>query len=52
MTDLIPTFGTAVNTWQCDENDHLNVQFYTDFAHEASASTSLPWSLSQNNTLP
>src|SRR5215475_11130324 len=34
---LIPTFTTAVNTWQCDENDHLNVQFYTEFAHEASA---------------
>jgi acyl-CoA thioester hydrolase len=34
---LIPTFGTAVNTWQCDENDHLNVQFYTEFAHEASS---------------
>jgi acyl-CoA thioester hydrolase len=26
-----------VNTWQCDENDHLNVQFYTKFGHEASA---------------
>ena len=36
MTDLQQTFSTAVNTWQCDENDHLNVQFYTDFAHEAS----------------
>ncbi|WP_170920887.1 acyl-CoA thioesterase [Enhydrobacter aerosaccus] len=35
--DLIPTFTTAVNTWQCDENDHLNVQFYTEFGHEASA---------------
>jgi acyl-CoA thioester hydrolase len=34
---LIPTFATAVNTWQCDENDHLNVQFYTEFGHEASA---------------
>jgi len=34
---LIPTFITAVNTWQCDENDHLNVQFYTEFGHEASA---------------
>ena len=32
-----PTFSTAVNTWQCDENDHLNVQFYTEFGHEASA---------------
>ena len=34
---LIPTFITAVNTWQCDENDHLNVQYYTKFGHEASA---------------
>jgi len=34
---LIPTFSTAVNTWQCDENDHLNLQFYTEFGHEASA---------------
>ncbi|HEY2876377.1 MAG TPA: thioesterase family protein, partial [Reyranella sp.] len=34
---LIPTFRTAVNTWQCDENDHLNVQFYSEFGHEASA---------------
>lgn len=35
--ELVPTFATAVNTWQCDENDHLNVQFYTEFGHEASA---------------
>jgi acyl-CoA thioester hydrolase len=35
-TELVPTYSTAVNTWQCDENDHLNVQFYTEFAHEAS----------------
>ncbi|MDP1965057.1 MAG: thioesterase family protein [Reyranella sp.] len=35
--ELKPTFSTAVNTWQCDENDHLNVQFYTEFGHEASA---------------
>ena len=35
--ELMPTFSTAVNTWQCDENNHLNVQFYTEFAHEASA---------------
>ena len=34
---LIPTFSTAVNTWQCDENDHLNVQHYTEFGHQASA---------------
>ncbi len=25
-----------MNTWQCDENDHLNVQYYTEFGHEAS----------------
>lgn len=37
MSELMPTFSTAVNTWQCDENNHLNVQFYTEFAHEASA---------------
>ena len=37
MPELTPTFSTAVNTWQCDENDHLNVQFYTEFGHEASA---------------
>lgn len=35
--ELVPTFATAVNTWQCDENAHLNVQFYTEFGHEASA---------------
>jgi acyl-CoA thioester hydrolase len=35
--ELVPTFTTAVNTWQCDENDHLNVQFYTEFGDEASA---------------
>jgi acyl-CoA thioester hydrolase len=37
LAELVPTFTTAVNTWQCDENDHLNVQFYTEFGHEASA---------------
>ena len=37
MSELKPTFSTAVNSWQCDENDHLNVQFYTEFGHEASA---------------
>jgi acyl-CoA thioester hydrolase len=35
--ELMPTFVTAVNTWQCDENDHLNVQYYTEFAHDAAA---------------
>jgi acyl-CoA thioester hydrolase len=37
MPQLVPTYATAVNTWQCDENAHLNVQFYTEFGHEASA---------------
>ena len=35
--ELVPTFTTAVNTWQCDENAHLNVQFYTEFGHEGAA---------------
>jgi acyl-CoA thioester hydrolase len=35
--ELVPTFTTAVNTWQCDENAHLNVQYYTEFGHEAAA---------------
>ncbi|QQS13367.1 MAG: thioesterase family protein [Rhodospirillales bacterium] len=37
MTDLIPTARGYVNTWQCDENDHLNVQFFTALADDASA---------------
>ena len=37
MTELVPTYATAVNTWQCDENDHLNVQFYTEFGHDLRA---------------
>ena len=37
MPDLLSTVRTFVNTWQCDENEHLNVQFFTAFAHDASA---------------
>lgn len=36
MPDLLPTARGFVNTWQCDENDHLNVQFFTAFADDAS----------------
>jgi acyl-CoA thioester hydrolase len=32
MTDLIPTARGCVNTWQCDENQHLNVQYFPAFA--------------------
>jgi acyl-CoA thioester hydrolase len=32
MNDLIPTARGCVNTWQCDENDHLNVQYFPSFA--------------------
>ena len=32
MTDLISTARGCVNTWQCDENDHLNVQYFPAFA--------------------
>lgn len=37
MPDLLTTARTFVNTWQCDENLHLNVQYFTSFAHDASA---------------
>ncbi len=36
MIALQPTFRSSVNAWQCDENDHLNVQFYTAFGDDAS----------------
>jgi len=36
MSQLQTTFRSTVNTWQCDENDHLNVQFFTAFADDAS----------------
>lgn len=37
MSGWIPTGRGFVNTWQCDENDHLNVQFFTAFADDAAA---------------
>jgi acyl-CoA thioester hydrolase len=36
MPQLQTTFRSTVNTWQCDENDHLNVQFFTAFSDDAS----------------
>jgi acyl-CoA thioester hydrolase len=35
MADLQPSFRSTVNPWQCDENDHLNAQFYTAFGDDA-----------------
>jgi len=32
MTNLISTARGCVNTWQCDENNHLNVQYFPSFA--------------------
>lgn len=32
MSDLISTARGCVNTWQCDENEHLNVQYFPAFA--------------------
>jgi acyl-CoA thioester hydrolase len=37
MADLQPSFRSTVNPWQCDENDHLNAQFYTAFGDDAAA---------------
>lgn len=36
MADLQTSFRSTVNTWQCDENEHLNVQFFTAFGDDAS----------------
>ena len=36
MAELQTSFRSTVNTWQCDENEHLNVQFFTAFGDEAS----------------
>jgi len=33
---MIETLRSSVNTWECDENDHLNVQFYARRFDEAS----------------
>lgn len=35
MTDLITTARGCVNTWQCDENEHLNVQYFPAFAWDS-----------------
>lgn len=35
MGTTIETFRSSVNTWECDENDHLNVQFYARYFDEA-----------------
>ncbi|MCV0395942.1 MAG: thioesterase family protein [Rhizobiaceae bacterium] len=35
MNDLAETHRSFVNTWECDENDHLNVQFYMKRFDEA-----------------
>ena len=50
--ELVPTFATAVNTWQCDENDHLNVQYYTEFGHEASAHLLHSWASDRARNAP
>lgn len=33
----VATLKGFVNTWECDENDHLNVQFYYRFFEDAAA---------------
>lgn len=36
MTDFLDTFRGTVNTWECDEVGHMNVQFYVARASDAS----------------
>ena len=35
MTNLLDTFRGTVNTWECDEVGHMNVQFYVARASDA-----------------
>jgi len=35
VDDYRLAFKGSVNRWECDENDHLNVRFYSRMAHEA-----------------
>lgn len=35
MTDYLDTFRGTVNTWECDEVGHMNVQFYVARASDA-----------------
>lgn len=35
MERMLETLRSSVNTWECDENDHLNVQFYARRFDEA-----------------
>jgi acyl-CoA thioester hydrolase len=35
QTELVPAYSGSVNTWECDENDHLNVRFYAHKINQA-----------------
>ncbi len=35
MTDFLDTFRGTVNTWECDDVGHMNVQFYVARASDA-----------------
>ncbi|MDX5365767.1 MAG: thioesterase, partial [Alphaproteobacteria bacterium] len=35
MTEFLDTFRGTVNTWECDEVGHMNVQFYVARASDA-----------------
>jgi len=37
VDDYKLAFKGSVNRWECDENDHLNVRFYSRMAHESLA---------------
>ena len=46
---MIKTGFGVVNAWECDENDHLNVRFYSAAMHEADAHLRLALGLSPTN---
>ncbi len=46
---MIQTGFGVVNSWECDENDHLNVQYYSSAMHEADGHLRLALGLSPTN---
>ncbi|MBL4866497.1 MAG: thioesterase family protein [Pseudomonadales bacterium] len=51
MNTLIPTFLGSVNSWECDENEHLNVRFYVQKMQQTLEAGLLEVNLANQDTL-
>ncbi|MBV1880598.1 MAG: thioesterase family protein [Pseudomonadales bacterium] len=51
MDSFIPTYLGSVNSWECDENDHLNVRFYVQKMQQTLEAGLLETKLASNVTL-